>query len=288
MNVNSPVRLIIQTLFSMKFRFSTRKTFFVYATNLFFLFGLASVGSAQTISGRRLMMFGPSASGMANDTVFLDIDQDIAVQLLPFDDLLKVAVAYSPLIKYQNEVANSLNSAYNITKTQILQNVSGFASYSGGNQSIISSSTRLFNSDAIGQIANGYRVGVDLRVTLYDLFGRKHQVRQAYSNYRAAEIQKETIELQLKRDLITVYQDMITAQQVLKIRLTDEQASLAALRIAESEAQKAKITADVLAGATNRYVYAKAIVEETKGTFIKNVRYFEAMMGVPIQRLKRI
>ena len=232
-------------------------------------------------------MFGQS-SGPGNDTLYLDIDQDIAVQLLPFDELVKVAVAYSPLIKYQNEVANVLNSSYEVSKSQILQNVSGFANYSNGNQSILSSGgTTLTGRDAIGQISNGYRVGVDLRVTLYDLFGRKHQIRQAYSSYRAAVLQKDVIEQQLKRELITVYQDMVTAQQVLKVRLLDEQASLTAFRIAEAETQKGKITAEQLADAINRYAQSKSIAEQIKGDFLKNVHYFEALVGVPLQRLKR-
>ena len=275
----------------MKCQFFKLLKFVDYQVGLLCLFGLltTSVCSGQTVSGRKLMMFGQS-SGLVNDTLFLDIDQDIAGQLIPFDELLKVAVAYSPAVKYQHEVANSLNSAYQTSKVIILQNAGGFASYSGGNQSIISNglATDPNNGINIGQIANGYRVGVDLRITLYDLFGRKHQIKQAYSTYRAALMQKETIELQLKRELITIYQDMITAQQIVKIRLLDEQASLAALRIAEAEMQKGRATAEVLASTTNRYVQTKSVSEQAKGEFLKNVHYFEALMGVPIQRLKRI
>ncbi|WP_460974262.1 TolC family protein [Spirosoma knui] len=242
------------------------------------------VCSAQTMSGRRLMMFGQATAGQPVDTVYLDVDQDIAVQLIPFDELYKVAVANSPLVKYQNEVANSLNSAYSIAKAQILQNVSGYTGYSTGNQGIISTGRETSN---INQIANGYRVGVDLRVSLFDVFGRKHQTRQAYSNYRAAVVQKETVELQIKREMSDIYQDMITAQQILKVLLTDEQASLTALRIAESEIQKSKITAEALAGATSRYAQAKVTSEQAKGNFIKNVHQFEILVGMPIQRLKR-
>lgn len=274
----------------MKVTFSKLFKLADHRVGLLFLFGLLSfnICTGQAVRGRKLMMFNQS-SGLANDTVYLDIDQDIAVQLIPFDELLKIAVAYSPLIKYQSEISNSLNSTYQNSKVQILQNVGGFASYSSGDQSIISSGsvTDPNNNLNIGQIANGYRVGVDLRVSLYDLFGRKHQIKQAYSNYQASILQKETIVFQLKRELITIYQDMITAQQLLKIRLIDEQASLTAFRIAEAESQKGKITAEEVANATNRYVQTKSISEQVKGDFLKNVHQFEAFMGVPIQRLKR-
>lgn len=261
----------------------------LYHIILLILFGLFLdvTCSAQTVGARRLVSFG-AASGLADDTLYLDIDQDIAVQLIPFEEVMKVAVLHSPLIKYQNEISNSLNSAYAMSKVQILQNVSGFANYSGGNQTLLATSPSIpTGRESIGQLANGYRVGVDLRISLFDLFGRKHMVRQAYSNYQASVVQKETIVLQLKRELITIYQDMITAQQVLKLRLIDEQASLAAYRIAEVELQKGRISADVLANATNRYVETKTTSEQVKGDFLKNVHYFETMVGVPIHRLKR-
>lgn len=260
---------------------------------LLILFGVlsGSIGHAQVTGARRLVSFG-SASGLTDDTLYLDIDQDIAVQLIPFDELVKIAFLHSPVIKYQNEVSNSLNSAYHISKVIILQNATGFANYAGGNQTILATGAVQPGStsrpgEAIGQIANGYRVGVDLRLSLYDIFGRRHQIRQAQANYRASVLQKETIEMQLKRELITVYQDMITAQQVLKLRLIDEQASLAAYRIAEVELQKGRVNADVLANATSRYIETKSASEQVKGDFLKNIRYFETMVGVPVQRLKR-
>ena len=247
----------------------------------------------QNRGARGMVSFG-SAAGLAGDTLYLDINQDIAVQLLPFEDLLKVAVSHSPLIKYQNEVANSLSAAERVTRTQILQNVSGFGNYSAGDQSLTSTGATSGSGPGTGttqgqslQLSNGYRVGVDVRFSLFDVFGRKHLIRQANSNYKAAVIQKETIELQIKRELITIYQDMITTQQLLKILLIDEQASLTALRVGEAAIQKGQITADALASTTSRYVQAKTASEASKGNFLKNVRYFEALMGMPIQRLKR-
>lgn len=247
-----------------------------------------SVCHGQNRGARGMVSFG-SAAGLADDTLYLDINQDIAVQLLPFDDLLKIAVSRSPLIKYQDEVANSLGEAEQVAKAQIWQNVAGFGNYSAGNQSLVTTGVGQ-GAPAQGsslQLANGYRAGVNVQFTLFDLFGRKHLIRQAASNHKAAVLQKETIELQLKRELITIYQDMITTQQLLKILLIDEQASLTALRVGEASIQKGQITADALASTTSRYVQAKTASEQIKGSFLKNVRYFEALMGMPIQRLKR-
>jgi len=253
---------------------------------LFLLTILSSLNClAQRPNPRNRVSFGQSV-GMMNDTTFLDVDQDIAVQLMLFDDLVRIALSYSPIMKYQGEIINSLNSGRNLAKVQILQNASGFANYSGGNQSLVTMGLNQ-RGDQLGQIANGYRAGVDLRISLYDLFGRKHLLKQADANYRASIVQKDIIELQLRREMITIYQDMITAQQVLKYRLMDEQSALAALRIIEAENQKGRVTSEVFATATNRYVETKVITEQVKGDFLKNVHQFESLVGVPIQRMKR-
>jgi outer membrane protein TolC len=257
-----------------------------YISLFFLLVMLHSVDCvAQPTSPRNRVSFGQSV-GMNKDTTFLDVDQDIAVQLMPFDDLVRIAAAYSPLIKYQAEVSNSLSSARSLSKVQILQNASAFANYSGGNQTLL---TRGVNQpgDPLGQLANGYRAGVDLRVSLYDIFGRKHLLKQADANYRASLVQKDILELQLRQQMIGIYQDMITAQQVLKYRLMDEQSALASLRITEAENQKGRVTSEVFALATNRYIESKVATEQVKGDFLKNVHQFESLVGVPIQRMKR-
>ena len=248
----------------------------------------ATAGYGQSGGLRNRVSFGTSGPGRSSvDTSYLDVDQDIAGQLLPFDELMRVAVVYSPLLKYQTEIINSLGAAHDVTKAQILQNAGAGVSYSAGNQSIISSGDGIRAGTPIGQVTNGFRAGLDVRVSLFDIFGRKHLIRQAYTNQRAAIVQKDVIEMQIRRDLITVYQDMITAQQILKIRLTDEQASLATLRIAEAENLKGRITTEALAAANSRYIEARAITEQIKGDFLKNVYFFETLVGVPMQRLKR-
>lgn len=265
----------------------SKNTLFICRISFFFLLSIIAntICSGQNRGARGLVSFGAS-SGLAGDTLYLDINQDIAVQLLPFDDLMKVAVTHSPIIRGQSDVANALNETQEITKLQILQNLGGFANYSTGNQAIVTTGGSSQNGN-LAQIANGYRVGVDVRFPIYELFSRKHQIRQANFNYKAALAQKEIAELQLKRELIGIYQDMITAQQLLKLILIDEQASLAALRVAETEIQKGQITADAMASVTSRYVQTKSSSEQAKGNFLKNVRYFEVLVGMPIQRLKR-
>lgn len=235
---------------------------------------------SQTSNAQKSLVSAPP-----NDTLYFNFNQDISTQLLPFEELTKLAVANSPLVKYENQISISESAVYQQAKTQILHTASGFVNYSTGNQGIIP--TTKSAPDAIGQISNGYRVGVSLQISLQDIFGRKHQLQQARSNYDAAVIRKEVIQLQVKRELITVYQDLLTAQRILKVRLQDEQNALAALRVAEIELQQRKIEPNELANISNRYTTIKSSAEQVKGELLKSFYQLEALVGVPIQQLKR-
>jgi outer membrane protein TolC len=225
----------------------------------------------------------PGRSAVApNDTFFL---QDIATQLLPFDELYAQAVTHSPLVKVGDEQMYAMHQVYRLSKMKILDQATGFVNYSVGNQSIVSSNT--YTTDQIGQIANGYRVGVGLQLNLYDILGRRQLINQAQSNYRAAGYQKESVELQLKRELINLYQDLITAQKVLHLRIEDEQNSVTSYRIAEAGLQAGGITPEAMAVTSNRHTEVLAAVESAKGQFLKFAYQLEALVGVPLYQLKR-
>lgn len=225
------------------------------------------------------------AVALPDDNIGLDVSQDLSGQLLPFDDIYDLAIAHSPLIKLEIETAASLDATYRVAKLQILQNANGFVNYSMGNQAIFSSNS--YTSDLLGQIANGYRAGVNLNLSLFDIFGRRQQLRLNRATYQAAIHKKESVAMELKRDLITIYQDMLTAQRVLAVRIQDEQSALTAFRVAEAERQQGKIEPGALASANNSYAQVKSITESAKGELMKNIYYLEAMVGVPLQRLKR-
>jgi outer membrane protein TolC len=226
-----------------------------------------------------------AASGMPIDSMTFDFNKDIAVQLIPFEEMYKLALAYSPTVRFEGAVSAGQQAALQLSKLQILQNMTGYANYSTGNQAILSTGTGV--NDQLGQISNGYRAGVNVAVSIHDLFGRSQQIRLARANFDATKERQRTAEQLLKRDLFNQYQDLILAQRVLQIRLRDDQASLAAFRIAEVELQKGKIAPETHAFNSNRYAETRTTVEQAKTAFIKSIYALELLVGVPIHQLKR-
>ena len=226
-----------------------------------------------------------AADGLPADSMAFDFNRDIAVQLIPFDEIFQLALAYAPTVKFERAISNSQLAALQLSKLQVLQNFTGYANYSTGNQVILSTGTNV--SDQLGQIANGYRAGVNVAISIHDLFGRPQQIRLARANYESTQERRRTAEILLKRDVFNLYQDIILAQRVLQIRLRDDQASLAAFRIAEVELQKGKIAPEAHAFNSNRYAETRTTVEQAKTQFIKSMYALELAVGVPIHQLKR-
>ncbi|MFD2934554.1 TolC family protein [Spirosoma flavum] len=252
------------------------------------VWGVSSISYGQVVIPPPAASAKPlitAADGLPIDSMTFDFNRDISVQLIPFDELFKLALAYSPAVKFESAVANSQLSALQLSKLQVLQNLTGYANYSTGNQAILSTGTN--TTDQLGQISNGYRAGVNVSVSIHDLFARPQQIRLARSNYEATTERKRIAEIQLKRDLFNLYQDLILSQRVLQIRLRDDQASLAAYRIAEVELQKGKIAPETHAFNSNRYAETRSTVEQAKTQFIKNIYALELFVGIPIHQLKR-
>lgn len=214
-----------------------------------------------------------------------DIDQDLSDQLLSYEELYQLALTYSPLLKFETESATAMNAMYRLSRIQILQNLNGFANASTGNQGIVSFSP--LGVDNTGQIANGYRAGVNVQMSLYDLFGRNQLIRQARANYNAALLRRDVTAQALQRDLITIYQDLLTSQRVYRIRLDDVAISYTSLQMAEVESKQGRLLADNYASASSRYAQAKTQAEADRGQLLKNLNYLAILVGVPMQKLKR-
>jgi outer membrane protein TolC len=257
------------------------------AVGLTLFIGVPQLAHGQTtVKQASSTQASPSVTtGMPVDSMTFDFNKDISVQLIPFEEMYKLALTYSSSVRFEGAVSAGQQAALQLSKLQVLQNMTGYANYSTGNQAILSTGTGV--NDQLGQISNGYRAGVNVAISIHDLFGRSQQIRLARANYEATKERQRTAEQLLKRDLFNQYQDLMLAQRVLQIRLRDDQASLAAFRIAEVELQKGKIAPETHAFNSNRYAETRTTVEQAKTAFIKSIYALELLVGVPIHQLKR-
>ncbi|QJW88161.1 TolC family protein [Spirosoma taeanense] len=226
-----------------------------------------------------------AAAEPLGDTLYFDLQRSLADQLVPFDSLVQIGVRNAPSLKEDDASIEGRLERYRFTRTVVLQYVYPFANYQTGNQTLLAAGT-LNNYDQY-QLTNGYRAGLHIQIPVAELFGRKHRMREAYSEYRGAIARREVTRQQFRRELIRLYQGMLTAQKILQIRIRDEQATLVAFRVAELDFQNGKGNPADFARASNLYAQAQAGVAEQRGSFSQYFYELETLVGVPLSELKR-
>ncbi len=218
-----------------------------------------------------------------SDTGHFDISRELASQLLSFEGIYQIALQHSPAVRLENAVIDTKASIINYTKVAVLQNLSPFVNYSRGNQLLVGSGSSSFD---FAQVSNGYRMGINLQLPMSDVVGRRYKLQQGRAELQGALAQRDLAKLALKRELNRVYQTLITAQRMLRIRLRDEQAALMMYRVAEVNMQQGKLDPADYARSSNQYSLAQITTEKERGEFMAAFRDLEILVGVRMIQLQ--
>ena len=231
--------------------------------------------------------FAQSAGGNATATVVLDEQKDLQEQLLPLDNIIDLPIAHSPSVKFQADLIEAAKSQLNFSKTVWTNNIMGFVNYSSGNQSIVSSDNQNAGNLSSSNITNGYRVGVQVNLPLYELVGRKLRVN-LYKHQLNSTVDKrdETIQ-DLKKNIIQLYYSLLYYNNLLNIRSEAKQSAISQLSVAQKQFKDGIIDIAELSRLKTFEVNARSDYEEAKREF--SIAYFqvEPLIGVPVQQLMR-
>ncbi len=258
---------------------------------------LCATGSASRCSFpaffRRLLVgsglfFGTVAPAFAvvppTDSLRLDLDRDLADQLLPFEELYQIAVRNSPNLKEELTLAETKVENAQLARLGVLHGISLTGNVTRGNQALVSNGTTTFD---YLQISNGYRVGVQVMLPLETLLSRRPRIRQAEADYRTALARADVVKFGLKRELNKVYYELLTSQRLLNLYLQDEQAALVAFRSVELDWQKGRATVQEYSAASRVYTDVRIKVEGARGGFFSLLRELTILVGADISELKR-
>ncbi|TFF34729.1 TolC family protein [Mucilaginibacter psychrotolerans] len=231
--------------------------------------------------------YAQTPGGKAATSGILDEQIDLQQQLIPLDNIIDIAVAHSPSVKFQQDLIEAAKSQLNFSKLVWTNNIMGFVNYSSGNQSIISSDSQSAGNLSSSNITNGYRMGVQINLPLYELVGRKSRVNlYKYQLNSTVDKRDETIEA-LKRNVIQIYYSLLYYNNLLNIRSEAKQSAISQLAVAQKQFKDGIIDIAELSRLKVFEVNARADYEEAKREF--SIAYFqiETFVGVPVQQLMR-
>eukprot|EP01036_Dinobryon_divergens_P054072 gene54072-72266_t len=176
--------------------------------------------NAQSSVNETGFLLNDPTDTVKRDTLIFNLDVDISQQLLPLDTILQIAYSNSPNIKYEESMIKSKVHDYRYNRMLFFQGFSGFYNYAVGNQTmIITGSTPVDNS----QLSNGYRAGINISLPFSTLFGQNQKNKTLRALVEAATHRRDQIELELRREILRVYVNMIEAQRKLAVRNEDAQ-----------------------------------------------------------------
>lgn len=224
-------------------------------------------------------------SSIPVDTILFDLSVDLAKQIEPLDSVLKVAVQFSPELKFED--ASIEKAVYNTKYTRYLwmNGITGFANYTYGDQTNL-------NTIADGAVLNnslgvGYRFGANLTIPMTEVFGRPNRMKQLRAEERMAKYKRADIEIDLRRRVISDYFNLIASQKVMNVRQQDVESARLSVEIATVEMRRGKIHPNELSRLKNILTIAETNLEMARRDFMIYYYQLETMVGVKLSTLKR-
>lgn len=239
---------------------------------------------AWAANGQQTPGFTPPDTLLPVDTIFFDIDKDLAEQLWPLDSIIEIAYKNSPILAFEDAMIKARRYDLKYNRMMFFQGVSGFFSFRAGDNLQFTSGT---TQQQIYQFSNGYNVGVLAQIPLSTFLGQGARNKTVKSEWEAAKYRKEVQKISLRREISKVYVDMMEGQRKIRIRVEDAQAAYVTVQIAELELIEGKIQSSEYSRLYNIHANAKSNLESERANFLRAFYDLEAMVGVELKYLKK-
>lgn len=146
-------------------------------------------------------------------------------------------------------------------------------------------STNEFNSLSF-QNMNSFRVGLTVRLSLYDGFARKNLVQQAYLRQKASDEHALFLRQDVKFQITDLYKDAQLAYKLLSIKAEKKYALFMQKEMAEKEFQQGQLHISELGRITELASNAFSEFEQASATYEKLYYQLEIMLGVSLKDVK--
>jgi outer membrane protein TolC len=142
-----------------------------------------------------------------------------------------------------------------------------------------------FGNDILDETQTGFNVGVTLRWSLFDLFGRNDVIGVLREEIVITEEKVLEVIEDERADIISLYSDLLLAERLVTVNGEAAQATAVHREMANSEFLQGDIPVSELARVTEISTKAKALFETALSGYMKRYRLLENRIGVPLGSL---
>lgn len=211
-------------------------------------------------------------------------------ELLPF--LIESAVRNSAQVKRLDNNISLAEADLARNKNALYSGITLLSTYRyGTNYSAINDET-VFNDGVyrLTSIQQGYyNVGIGLQFPIINLFNRKHIIKLGQSQIGMISNEKEYISLNVKQEVIRLYQEMKLYQRLLTISSSNKQSFQVNYTLSEKEFLQGNLTVEEISRILDFLNKSKIEYETNLNKFQTSIMQLEAFTGVTLASLlKRV
>jgi outer membrane protein TolC len=209
---------------------------------------------------------------------------DLERELLPIDSIIAIAIDNSLFLKTDELLIERGKHQVAITKREWQRNIAAIGNYSIGNQRfMITGAEQTIQNNVL----DGYRFGVGVNVPLYEITSRGKRVKMSKLDYQVTQNAKKLDELELRKEVIQAYEQLISVQKILRIQMENRENSLLMQQMGEKKFNEGTISLEEYGTVNEMAVNSEVSYENIKRDFHTMYYHFEILVGVPIEQLMR-
>lgn len=223
--------------------------------------------------------------------VFNPLIDNITDKLPPLEVLIDSAVANIPYIKIEEAEIEINRQLLRQQKTNWLRFIffDGSLAYGSTYDFSTNESTGSYPTDfSSTRFQSNYRVGLYLRLPFSEFAHRSSSVKVAKRNVEKGILLRDQKVLELKQDVIFIYQDLIMYQEKLKVKNQAQLTTTLQVQLAEMEFLNGKISISELSRLTEHHASNLYSFVEDRNLFYKQYLLLEQIVGMKFNLLNVI
>ncbi len=217
----------------------------------------------------------------------IDLNKELVDQFVPIDSLIKVAIANSPTVQAQDALIEASKDQIKFARREWQNGVSGFFSESLGNQTLFYDSNQDLNTVQSQSLQTGYRLGLNINVPLFLLFGRTSRINVYQHEREVREKTGEKIQLDVSRQVISEYNSMLSAHRILLLAAKSRGTSRMLQDMADKQFAQGDLSIADYSSVAAITSKAEQDYEIARSNFYNTYLSLEKLLGVRLDTLVR-
>ncbi|MBK9319454.1 MAG: TolC family protein [Bacteroidetes bacterium] len=217
----------------------------------------------------------------------LDLNKDLKDQLIPLDSMISIALLNNPGVKAQEALIEAGIDQIKFSRREWQNGVFGSFTQSLGNQAVIFNTNQEPEAIQSSSIQSGFRVGLNVNVPLFLLFGRTSRINVYEHELEVRKQTEEKIKMEVSRQIIYEYNNMLSTHRLMLITSNSKGTTRLLSEMAEKQFSQGDISIAELSSVSAIATKAESDYEISRRDFYNNYQQLEKLLGKRLDTLVR-